>query len=144
MKRLTSLLIGLLGFFVAPLAHAATVSVAVSYSRPTTYENGSALPPGAIASYGIGCTFTPVNGSAAPCASMSTGIFAGTATSGSFSFVAPDVGGRLCVQLVTRTAAGIEGSPSALTSNSCKDVVVPPQIPNAPGSVTIVVTVTVT
>ncbi len=132
------LLVSLLGSFVT----AATVTVAGTFSAPTTYTDSSPLPAADIVGYDIDCVFTPTGGTAAACAFSPT-TTVGNATSFSVQLTyAAGTGGRACFRTRTRTALAVSAfSPLAANGTSCKDFVA--LTPGAPGAVTVTVTVTV-
>jgi hypothetical protein len=129
------LLVSLLGSF----AHAATGSSSVTWTRATTYVDGSALPSSAITGHKIVCTFTPTTGAAVPCTLSATSA-SGTATSLTTTLTYPASGGQACFQTVT--TAGIDSDPSPVTAGSCKTFA--PLQPSPPSNVTVTVTLALT
>jgi hypothetical protein len=122
--------------FVWGAATAATGTAAGTWTRPTTYVDGTPLPASAITGYVLGCRFTPTGGTAAPCSTFTPATFPASATSGSVTVSnLPPTGGNLCLTLNTQTATATSDN----GVEQCKPV--PAVAPNAPGNFTITVTV---
>lgn len=136
MKNLAAFLLGLgLALLVGPVV-AATGNL--SYTRPTAYTDGTALPAGDIASYNVRCaSFTPT-GSTTPqaCPAITPTSLPGTATGGTVTLTIPAAGGSACFQLRTVVASG---ATSDWSNTACKTFA--PATPNPPGNVTVAVVI---
>lgn len=136
MKNLAAFLLGLgLALLVGPVV-AATGNL--SYTRPTAYTDGTALPAGDIASYNVRCaSFTPT-GSTTPqaCPAITPTTLPGTATGGTITLTIPAAGGRACFQVQTVVASG---ATSDWSVEGCKTFA--PATPNPPGNVTVAVVI---
>ena len=140
MKRFTLiaalLLVSVLGSFVRAGTGASTGTWAFS----TSYSDNSPLAPSEIVGSDIDCTFTPPGGVATPCVFTPTTV-AGNATSFSIQLTYPSAtGGRACFRTRTRTTNAVSAL-SPLGAASCKDFAA--VTPNAPGAVTVTVSVSV-
>jgi hypothetical protein len=120
-------------------AEAATGTAAITLTRPTAYTDGTPLAAADIAEYPVVCRFTPTGAtSSTACTTSPTALPGGTATGGAVTIAnLPAKGGRLCLR-IRATANGVNSDPS---NETCKDV--PAVAPNAPGSVTITITIIV-
>lgn len=119
---------------------AATGPAAVTWTRPTTYVDGTALAPGEIIGNRIVCVFTPTGATASvPCVFTPTSV-AGNAVTGNFTVTYPAQGGRACFQVVVQTQ-GADADPSTVTDASCKTF--PALKPSPATGVTVTVTVTI-
>ncbi len=118
MKRLAFLALAVLPAF----APAATGIATISFTRPTTYSDGSALPASAITGYAVDCQFTPTGGAAAPC-TLTGSPFAGSVQSGNVTITYPPVGGSACFSL--RTLVGSLSSVASAASCKTFDAVTP-------------------
>ncbi len=135
MKRLAFLALAVL----PTMLFAGSGSATVSYTRATTYTDGSALASTDIVGHTVACAFTPVGGTAAPCTNL-TGAQVGNVASANVTLDVPATGGVACFTVATRTAAATS-APSAVTAASCKTFAA--LVPSPPTNVTVTVTVTV-
>lgn len=118
-------------------ARAGTGGVQLSWVKPTTYSDGSALPATAITAYAIECTFTPTGGTASQC-TQNASTFLGSTVTGSLTLTYPAIGGKACWRLRTVTGATVSTDPS---NEACKDFAA--LSANPPTNLTVTVTVTV-
>lgn len=81
-------------------AFAATGTASLTFTRPSTYIDGSALAASDITGYAVECTFTPTGGVVAPC-TMTGATLPGTAQSGAVTLTYPAKGGQACFVLKT-------------------------------------------
>jgi hypothetical protein len=119
MKARTGQVLCLLGIallFAAGIAYAAIRPLTITLTPPTTYTDNSPIAAGDITGYSIVCTFTPTGGAAEACTLANATIPAGVTTS-SNSITYPDVGGQMCLALITVTA--LHGV-SETSSSSCR------------------------
>lgn len=131
------ILAALLLFVVAPAALAQQVA-SISYTLPTTYTNGAALPATAIAGFDAQCSgFTPTNGTAGACAIAGASV-TGAVTSIVLAGTIPPSGGSACFQVRTRAT---NGEFSTWTAPKCKAFAAVP--PGEPGNVTVAVVISV-
>jgi hypothetical protein len=130
--KICALILGALSF--AGVALAATGPAVLTWTRPTTYTDGSPMPASDITAYGVQCTLTPTGGTAAPCV-LSSATLAGNVITGSLTVTYPAQGARACFRLVTRVGTR-ESDPS---NESCKDFA--PLTPSPPTNVTITISV---
>lgn len=123
----------LLGFLLSTTSLAETG--ALSFTRPTSYVDGTALPPASITGYEAKCTsFAPSGGVSGPC-TYTPLIIPGTALNGVMTLTIPVVGGSACFTLETLTAV----ARSAPTNSVCKVFSAVP--PNPPTNVTVAVVI---
>lgn len=132
MNRLSGLLLVL----VCGVAFGATANL--SYTRPTQYTDGTALPAGDIASYNVRCaSFTPTGGTTpGACPAITPTSLPGSATGGTITLTIPAAGGRACFQVQTVV---VSGAMSDWSAEGCK--VFAPAVPNPPSNVTVTATV---
>lgn len=131
MKKLCALL----ALLVSP-AFAQSATGNVTFTRPTQYTDGSALPAAAITGYEVRCVgFTPTGGTRGPCTQFPTVTLAGTALSGVITGTVAASGGTAYFAMITKTATG----DSALSNEASK--VFAPLVPNPPGNVTVAVVI---
>lgn len=135
MKRLLS---SIALSIISAIACAATGTAALSFIRPTTYVDGSALAASAITGYAVDCTFTPTGGTATACAS-SPATLPGTAQSGNITLTYPAIGGQAC--FVLRTLVGTNSSAGS-SPPACKALA--PIAPSDPSNLTVTITVALT
>ena len=136
-KLLAALAVSVLAFVVSR-ADAATGTVNLSWTNPTTYVDGTPLPAAAIAETQAYCDFTPTGSTnATPCASAAPAAFAGSVSSGVQTFTYPPQGGKACWYVRTRVGVAVSDPASPV---ACKDFA--PIKPNAPSNVTVTVTLT--
>ena len=116
-------------------AYAATGSKTITFTRPTTYTDGSPLAASAITGYRVECEFTPTGGTMSQCATTPANLAGGTSTSGSVTFTYPPEGGTVCFRL--RTLVG------SLVADASNQACSPLEAlrPNPPTNVTVTVTV---
>lgn len=119
-------------------AHAATGSVAISFTPPSAYTDGTPLPAASINSYQITCLFTPTGGVAGACGLNTVALPGGSSTGGVVSITYPAIGGQACFSL--RTVAGVISS--AASTPVCKTFAAVDLTPNPPSNVTVTVTLT--
>lgn len=136
MKKLLLTLLGAL--CIAP-AFAATSPYTLTWTRPTTYVDGSALPASAITGFRTQCTLTPTGGTATPCTFTPTG-YAGSVLTGTGTLTYPPQGGRACFAIVVDVGS-LSSDPSEIGPNSC--LTLAPIRPSPPGPVTVTITVAV-
>jgi len=111
-------------------------SAALSYTLPTTYSNGAALPVTAIAGFDAQCSsFTPTNGTAGAC-TIAGGSVTGAVTSIVLTGTISPTGGSACFQVRTRAT---NGEVSTWTAPKCKTFAAVP--PSEPGNVTVAVVI---
>lgn len=122
-------------FCVIGVAKAATNSPAVTWLKPTTYTDGSALPAASITGYKLGCLFTPTAGTAVPC-TLSSSTAAGSAQTFTATLTYPAIGGSACFTVIA-TAGGVDSAPSAAACKTFDALV-----PNPPSNVTVTVSLT--
>ena len=110
----------------------------LSYSRPTTYVDGSTLPVEEIASYNVRCSsFTPTDSpTAQACPTISPTTLAGSATGATITLSIPGSGGAACFQVQT---VATSGQTSDWSTEGCKTF--PPVAPNPPANVTVAVVI---
>lgn len=129
MKRMLFLL------FVAGPAIAASQAT-LSFTPPTQYTDGTAMPASAITGYDVQCSgWTPTGGARVACTQFAAVVLAGNATGGVLTGSIPGTGGTACFQVRTKTAL----ADSAWPNEKCKTFA--PLIPNPPGNVTVAVVV---
>jgi len=132
-------LVAALFLLVVPTAHAATGASTVSWVRPVTYTDGSALAASELTGYDVQCTFRPTGGSTAACAGLSPATLAGGLTTAQVTITYPgNTGGRVCFRLVAKTATA-SSDPS---NEACKDL--PALKPSPPTDVVVTITVSTT
>lgn len=130
---LAALLAGLTG-----IAQAASGSGVISWTRPTTYVDGSTMPASAITGYRVVCSITPTGASApTACTTSPATLNGGTNTSGTVTVTYPAIGARVCFRLVT-LAGETESDPSG---EACRDLA--PVKPGAPTGVTVTVSISI-
>lgn len=112
--------------------------VALTFTRPVAYTNGSALPTTAITGYAVDCTFTPTGGTAAVCALTGSPLAGGTNQVGTVQLTYPAVGGEACFKL--RTLVGQQTSAGTQPA-VCRTLAA--LVPNDPTNLTITITVAV-
>jgi hypothetical protein len=132
MRRICALLGGLL---LSAVAGAATGDL--SFTRPAMRTDGSVLAASEIASYTIGCTYTPTGGVAAPCVSLLPTSFSGASLGGAVAFTVT-ANGQACFTLATVDTGGRSSVP---TNPACKAVTISP--PNPPGNVVVAFNITI-
>lgn len=111
----------------------------ISYTPPTAYTNGTALPASQISGFDAQCiSFTPTGGTSGTC-SFTPASVAGTATSITITVNVPSSGGSACFQVRAKTTNGQVSSWA--DGDKCK--VFTPLVPNPPGNVTVAVVVTI-
>jgi hypothetical protein len=133
MKRL--LLIAALALCALP-TFAATAPTAITFTRPTTYVDGSALPASAITSYTIACEFTaPGATNATPC-TLSTTTIPGQSTTGTLTLTYPGTGGQACFTLRTNVGS-VQSNSSSPAACKTLDAIAP----SPPTNVTVTVSV---
>lgn len=130
MRQITGLLVGLL-LSVSAIAATGTLS----FTRPTTYADGSALPASAIASYTVSCSYTPTGGSAAACVGLTPATLPGSAIGGALTFTVT-TNGQACFTLQTVDTGGRTSVPS---NAACKAIILPN--PGPPTDVTVAFTI---
>ena len=139
MKRL---LIAILFALTPFVAWSATGNATLSYQRPTTFTDGSALAAAQIASYTVTCTFRQTGQTATtPCTLSSTTIPGGTSSSGSVTLTYPAAGGEACFRLATNVNGYPPSDPSG---ESCKTFAAIQPSPPTGVTVTVIVAVTIT
>jgi hypothetical protein len=115
-------------------ALAAAQSATMSFTVPTAYTSGQAMPASAITGYDVQCSaWTPTGGSRVACAQFAATVLAANATGGVLTGSIPATGGTACFQARTKTAP----ANSAWSPESCKTFA--PLVPNPPGNVTVAV-----
>jgi hypothetical protein len=132
MRRLIILMMGML---LAVPALAATGSL--TFTRPTARTDSTPLAATEIASYSLGCTFTPTGGTAAPCTALTPATLAGSALGGTVTFTAAQ-NGQACFTLATVDTGGRVSAPSAA---ACKAVTI--ANPNPPTGVVVAFNVSI-
>lgn len=131
-------------FFYAALAAVCALVAApvaadsgtLTFTPPTTYTNGTALPAAQIASYNLQCSsFTPT-GTTTPgtCPAITPATLPGNATGGTITLTIPATGGTACFRVQTVAS---NGQASAWSNEGCKAF--NPLTPNPPTGVTIAV-----
>lgn len=124
---------------VVGLARAGTGTAVISFTRPTAYTDGTALPLSDLAQYDIQCTFKDKGATAAvPCIAQSVPFFSGNATGGSVSFTMGSAGGDACFAVRSVTIAG---GVSPWTAPVCRTFAA--ATPSWPGNVTVTIAVSV-
>lgn len=119
-------------------ALAATGSSLITFTRPSTWSDGSPLAATDITGYQVDCTFTPTGGAATACATAN--LPGGSVSSGTVTITYPVAGGVACFRLKTLTAL-VPGDGFS-TSQACRTFA--RVTPNNPTDLTVTVTVTVT
>lgn len=116
-------------------ADAATGNAALSFSRPTTYTDGSALSTAEITGYAVDCFFTPTAGTAGACPVTGSPLAGGANQAGSVTLTVPASGGQACFKLRTLvgTASSLGGTPACKTFPDTRT-------PSDPTGVTVTVT----
>jgi len=137
MKRF--LYAALAALFVGP-ALAATGTATITWTRPTTYTDGSVLAASAISGNAIDCVFTPTGGVATSCGSTPATVAGGNTATGTVTLTYPVQGGRACFR-VRALVGSVSSDPSAERPEACKDFEA--LKPNAPSNVTVTITVSV-
>ncbi len=118
---------------MVPLALRAETGT-LSFTVPTQYTNGQAMPASAITGYDVQCSkWTPTGGAAGACSQFPAIVLAAAATGGVITGTVPATGGAACFQIRTKTASAV----SAWSLESCKTFA--PLVPNPPGNVTVAV-----
>lgn len=127
-------------WIVCDVAGAATGTASLTFTRPTTYIDGSALPVTDITSYQAECTFTPTGGTAVACV-MTGGTLPGSAQSGVITLTYPAKGGQAC--FVLKTFVGPTSS-AGTQPPACKTFApIPPSDPtNLTVTITLVMNIT--
>jgi hypothetical protein len=126
----------------AGTANAATATAVISYTPPTQYSDGAALPPAEIIGYAIECLFWPnpiTSGAGTACQPSPPQLPGGTATTGTITFPYAPQGGRVCFRIAAAVAWGTgpwNATPACKTLASV--------LPGAPGNVVITVTIQTT
>lgn len=124
---------------LATAATAATGVANITWLNPSSYTDNTPLPLSAITETQIYCEFTPIGSTVtSDCANGAPAAFAGSVASGTYTFTYPAQGGRACFYIRTRAGTGVSDPSSP---KACKDFA--PLKPNAPGNVTVTVTVSV-
>lgn len=138
-KLLTALAVSLLAL-VATRLDAATAPASITFTRPTTWSNGSPLAASDIAGYQVECQFTATGStSSVPCTLTGAPLAGGTSQSGSVTVTYPPIGGQACFSLRTVAVGGML-SPGS-TPPACKTL--PALTPSDPSNVTITVTLAI-
>lgn len=107
----------------------------VTWTKPATYTDGSALAASDITGNKIGCLFTPTGGIATACI-LSASTASGSASTFTANLTYPAVGGVACFTVIA-TAGGVDSAPS---SAACKTFAA--LTPSPPTGVTVTVTIT--
>lgn len=121
---------------VVGVATAATSPTSITFTRPTTYIDGSPLAASSITSYTISCDWTSTGATTSQPCTLSTTTIPGQSTTGTLTLTYPASGGSACFTLRTNVGSvqSIASSPAA-----CKtlDAIAP----NPPSNVTVTVSV---
>ncbi len=130
--------LAILLLLIVGVAQAATATTAITFTRPTTYTDGSTLAASAITGYAVDCQFTPTGSSTATACTMTgSPLPGGTATGGNVTLTYPAAGGNAC--FVLRTLVG--SASSAGSAPVCKALAAVP--PSDPTNVTVTITLAI-
>lgn len=141
MKKLLAFCLALTSVAL-PIVHAATAVARVTLIAPTAYTNGTPIPAGAITSYEVECDFIATGTTTKTNCDFTPTTLTPAQLTRDLTVTYPGVGGTACFYSRARTATQVSArSPDG--PQNCKPLPADPLIPNAPGAVVVVVTVSI-